>query len=78
MGIVAACIQFPLYALAFYIASKRGWGWLAAVGRSEVLAQEGRPGRLHKAQKVRLELQMRPPRRLMALDTFTAAHDKWK
>jgi hypothetical protein len=30
MGIVAACIQFPLYALAFYTASKRGWGWPAA------------------------------------------------
>jgi hypothetical protein len=30
LGIVAACIQFPLYALAFYAASKRGLGWLAA------------------------------------------------
>jgi hypothetical protein len=30
IGTLAACIQFPLYALAFHTASKRGWGWPAA------------------------------------------------
>ena len=30
MGIVAACLQFPLYALAIYAASKRGWEWPVA------------------------------------------------
>lgn len=30
LGVVAACLQFPLYALAIHIASKRGWEWLAA------------------------------------------------
>jgi hypothetical protein len=30
IGMIAACIQFPLYALVFYTASKRGWGWPVA------------------------------------------------
>jgi hypothetical protein len=27
MGFVFACLQFPLYSLAIYAASKRGWEW---------------------------------------------------
>src|SRR5882724_8899802 len=27
MGIVAACLQFPVYALAIYVVSNRGWEW---------------------------------------------------
>jgi hypothetical protein len=27
IGLLAACLQFPLYALAIYAASKRAWEW---------------------------------------------------
>jgi hypothetical protein len=30
MGIVAACLQFPLYALAIYVAPRRSWEWPVA------------------------------------------------
>jgi hypothetical protein len=30
LGVVAASLQFPLYALAIHVASKRGWEWPVA------------------------------------------------
>jgi hypothetical protein len=32
LGVVAASIQFALYAFAIHVASKRGWEWLVAGG----------------------------------------------